>query len=289
MSEGDQPPAGRSEFPALPDTGPGRGRFESWRQRPLPADVHTPWGWRELVLFGFVAFFLLVLLTNAMAFIAMYWFHLDKAGVLNFAETSATFLSIRIAIWYAIVIAYLFATIALTRHVPFWETIGWRNFPQGNTPRAAKYAVGVLTGMALAVLVGLASKAFPTKGTLPIEQLFHSRRGVLWLMGVGILLAPAVEETIFRGYLYPVLARSLGVGGGVLATGFLFGMMHAEQLWGGWGQIGLMVVVGIVLTYARARTGTVLASWLLHLGYNTFLFAGLFVSTSGLHHLPPAP
>ncbi len=289
MSEGEQKAPEGSEYPAFPETGPGPGRFEAWRRQPLPADVYTPWGWKEVVLFCLVAFALLFLLTNVMALGAMYWLHLGQAGVMKFAETSATFLSIRIAIWYVMVIAYLFATLALTRHVPFWRTIGWRDFPEGNTPRAPKYGAGVIAGMALAVLVGLGSKAFPTKGTLPIEQLFHSRQGVLWLMGVGILLAPAVEETIFRGYLYPVLARSLGVGGGVLVTGFLFGMMHAEQLWGGWGQIGLMVVVGIVLTYARARAGTVLASWLLHLGYNTFLFAGLFVSTSGLHHLPPAP
>ena len=107
------------------------------------------------------------------------------------------------------------------------------------------------------------------------------------LLAVGILPAPAVEETIFRGYLYPVLARTLGVEGGVLTTGLLFGMMHAHQLWGGWVQIALLVFVGIVLTYARARTGTVLTSWLLHLGYNTFLFVGFVISTGGLRHLPP--
>jgi membrane protease YdiL (CAAX protease family) len=136
-------------------------------------------------------------------------------------------------------------------------------------------------------MVEVASVPFQPKTKLPIEALFHNRTGVLWLMAVGILLAPAVEETIFRGYLYPVLARTLGVEGGVLATGLLFGLMHAHQLWGGWAQIALLVFVGIVLTYARARTGTVLTSWLLHLGYNTFLFAGFFISTGGLRHLPP--
>lgn len=256
--------------------------------RPLPADVHTPWGWRELLLFVLVAFASLVLLTNAMAFGAMFWFHIKSSNIEKFAETSATFLSIRTGIWYVILIGYLFVTIRVARHMPFWKTIGWRNFHTGGTPRAAKYVVGALGGMVLAVLVELASLAFRTKAKLPIEALFHNRIGVLWLMGVGILLAPAVEETIFRGYLYPVLARGLGVELGVLVTGILFGLMHAPQLWGGWGQIGLMMFVGIVLTYARARTGTVLSSWLLHIGYNTFLFVGFVVSTGGLHHMPPA-
>jgi membrane protease YdiL (CAAX protease family) len=105
-------------------------------------------------------------------------------------------------------------------------------------------------------------------------------------MALGILVAPLVEETIFRGYIYPVVARKFGVTIGVLATGALFGILHAAQLWGGWGQIALLVVVGIVLTYVRARTGTVLASYLFHLGYNTILFVGFYFATGGLRHLP---
>jgi membrane protease YdiL (CAAX protease family) len=256
-------------------------------KRPLPPDVLTPWGWGGLLIFLGVAIGTLVLLANGMAFGAMFWYHVKASNFENFAKTSATFNALLTGIWYVILMAYLFAAIRLGRHLPFWKTIGWRDFRASATPRAAKYLVGAVMGMGMAVVVELASMALHTKAKLPIEALFHSRIGVLWLMGVGILVAPAVEETIFRGFLYPVLARTLGVEGGILATGVLFGMMHAHQLWGGWGQIGLLVLVGIALTYARAKTGTVLASWLLHFGYNTFLFVGFFVSTGGLRHLPP--
>ena len=58
------------------------------------------------------------------------------------------------------------------------------------------------------------------------------------------------------------------------------------QLSGGYGQIGLLMVVGIVLTYVRARTGTVVASFLLHLGYNTLLFVAFYFATSGFRNLP---
>jgi membrane protease YdiL (CAAX protease family) len=269
------PPGGPAEVPAAKP------------RRNLPADVFTPWGWGQLCLFLIVALATLFLLTNLMALGAIFWFHVKEVNIQHFAETSATFLSLRTAVWYVLLMTYLFATIRLGRHVPFWRTIGWRNFRPGEMPRLAKYAMGAVGGMALAVVVELASLALRTRAKLPIEALFHNRIGVLWLMGVGILVAPAVEETVFRGYLYPVLARSLGVEGGILATGILFGLMHAPQLWGGWGQIALLMLVGIILTYARARTGTVLSSWLLHVGYNTFLFAGFFVSTGGLRHLPP--
>ncbi len=138
----------------------------------------------------------------------------------------------------------------------------------------------------LALIVTFAGKFFNEKGELPIEELFHSRPTVILLMSFGILVAPLVEETMFRGFLYPIVARRLGVGAGVIVTGVLFGAMHAQQLWGGWGQISLLIGVGIVLTWVRARTGTVMASYFVHLGYNSLLFLGFFAATGGLRHIP---
>jgi membrane protease YdiL (CAAX protease family) len=100
-----------------------------------------------------------------------------------------------------------------------------------------------------------------------------------------VLVAPLVEETVFRGFLYPVIARRLGIAAGVAITGTLFGLMHAAQLWGGWGQIALLILVGVVLTWVRARTGTVAASYFVHLGYNGLQLAGyLIYMMSGSHH-----
>lgn len=282
-----EPEAGPEPGPETTPAIPPQAEIPPPSTQHLPADVFTPWGGRQLVLFVIVAFASLILLTNIMALATMAWFHMKPAEVKMFLTTSATFLSIRTGIWYVFLIGYLYATICIGRNRPFWKTIGWRAVHRHGVPRVAGYAMFALGGMVLAVLIQLGSMAFRTKAKLPIEALFHNRTGILWLMAIGILLAPAVEETIFRGYLYPVLARSTGVTGGILLTGLFFGLMHAPQLWGGWGQIGLLVVVGIVLTYARARTGSVVASWLLHVGYNTFLFAGFFISTGGLRHLPP--
>ena len=108
-------------------------------------------------------------------------------------------------------------------------------------------------------------------------------------MAYGVLVAPLVEEILFRGFIYPVVARSLGIPAGIILTGLLFGGLHAAQLWGGWVQIGWIVLVGMLLTLVRARTGTVLAGYLIHLAYNTTLFSGLLIGTRFLQHLPPKP
>ena len=54
-----------------------------------------------------------------------------------------------------------------------------------------------------------------------------------------------------------MIARSFGIGAGVVITGTLFGLLHAPQLWGGWGQICFLIVVGIIFTYVRAISRTV--------------------------------
>ena len=137
------------------------------------------------------------------------------------------------------------------------------------------------------LMVQAVSFKFSTKAKLPIQQLFQDRRIALVVLLMAVFVAPWVEETIFRGYIYPVVARSYGATVGVLGTGILFGLMHAPQLWGGWVQIGALVMVGIILTYARAVTRTVLASFLLHLSYNFFISFGIAIIVHGLRLIAP--
>src|SRR5216684_2009931 len=43
---------------------------------------------------------------------------------------------------------------------------------------------------------------------------------------LGLLLGPILEESVFRGCLLPVVARSFGRAGSVLATAVLFAAFH---------------------------------------------------------------
>jgi membrane protease YdiL (CAAX protease family) len=255
----------------------------------LPEDLRVPWGWRDLAVFFAVALVSLIVLSNVLVAAMIIWLKVPRDRVVPFVKTSAGFNALQTVLWYAVLMLYLLIALRRRGGKPFWRTIGWRALAPKSAAPSTAYATCLLGGMALNVAVEFAAKFVQTKAKLPIEALFQDRQGVLWLMAVGVLLAPLVEETIFRGYLYPVLARSFGVMGGVIVTGILFGGLHAVQLWGGWGQIGLLMIVGIVLTYVRARTGSVTSSYLLHLGYNGFLFLGFYITTGGLRHLPHGP
>lgn len=210
----------------------------------------------------------------------------DYRGLLEQPAIKAVALGLQQLLWFGILFVYLFARIRIGSRLPFWKTLGWRSVPPVRNSRATAYVLFVLGGMVLAALVQMGSALAPPEKPLPIQEFFQSKETILLLTGMAILMAPLVEETIFRGYLYPVMARSLGIRGGVLLTGTLFGLAHAAQLWGGWLQIVLLVVVGIAFTAVRAWARSVVACYFAHLGYNSMLFAYFYTVTDGLQRLP---
>lgn len=75
----------------------------------------------------------------------------------------------------------------------------------------------------------------------------------------------------------------------IVVTGVLFGMVHSAQLGWAWSLILLLSIVGIAFTAARAWTGSLVASVIMHVAYNGTLFLGLFIATRGFRdfeHLP---
>jgi membrane protease YdiL (CAAX protease family) len=250
-------------------------------------DIRVPWSWTDLVLFVVLAIagFILISLFVGLA--------IAVSGA-NFRSIQnnphdINLLSIAIQVLVDLgLLAYLVAQMRLRCRSPFWRTIGWRKLDTGRIPPLAFYSGLILSGFFLSIIVSLGSSLFPPAKNLPIETLFQDRYATVLFMSVAVLLAPLVEETIFRGYIYPVIARSFGKVWGILATGTLFGLLHASQLWGGWSQIALLVFVGVVLTFARAVSRSVVASFVIHTSYNSVQVIGLLVATHGLRHLPGA-
>jgi membrane protease YdiL (CAAX protease family) len=254
----------------------------------LPEDLRVPWNWLDLLFLIAVAvagtIVITLLLIQGFAILGLSFRQIQKS-----ASDQNLFLIFNQTLLSALLLAYLAAQMRHSFHSPFWRTIGWRRLETGHTPRAAAYLGLILSGFMLAIVVTMSSAVFKAPKQTPIEQFFGDRRNALLLMSMAVLLAPVLEETIFRGYIYPVIARSFGVNTSILVTGTLFGLLHASQLWGAWVQIVLLILVGIIFTYARARTRTVVASYLLHVSYNSCLFLGFFVASHGFRHFPVAP
>ncbi|MBZ5502138.1 MAG: CPBP family intramembrane metalloprotease [Acidobacteriia bacterium] len=253
----------------------------------VPEDLRVPWDWLDLLLFGLFVFattivFGLLLLAVGRSILHLTPAQLQKSrGAWGLVQIAAQ------VVLDLVLLGYLAAQMRMKFHAPFWRTIGWRSLETTTSPRALAYLTLVLSGFLLAVVTMAAETAFPPKHALPIETVLQDPRAAALFMLTAVLVAPLVEETLFRGYLYPVLARSWGVGAGVFVTGTLFGLLHSIQLWGGWWQIALLIAVGIVFTLVRARTGTVLASFIVHISYNSLQVITTLVALHGLRHLTP--
>ena len=250
-------------------------------------DLRVPWGWSELALFVILGVIGSAAVTWGMAQVAVRFFGVNSNEL--FGATMSTAKSVVVLLSQAVLdacaILYLYLMLLARTDAPFWPTIGWREMRAG-MGKIRDSALQLLAGGAvLALVISFAGGFLNSKETLPIEELLKARVSILLFGILGVLVAPLVEETIFRGFLYPVIARRLGVAAGIAITGTLFGLMHAAQLWGGWGQIALLVLVGVILTWVRARTGTVAASYFVHLGYNGLQLVGyLIYVVSGGHH-----
>jgi membrane protease YdiL (CAAX protease family) len=256
--------------------------------RQFPEDLRVPWGWTDLLL--------LILITVTGMFLISFFeiwvfglFGISFQQIRSSAGIQGLFLIVNQLLLSLGVLLYLAAQMRVRFQSPFWRTIGWRPLETSQIPRRVAYLGFVLAGILLSMLVSFVSGLFVTKTKLPIEALLQDRWSAVFFLLLSVTIGPVFEETVFRGYIYPVLARSLGVTAGIFGTGIFFGLLHAQQLWGGWPQIVSLVVVGIVFTYVRAVTRTVVASYLLHLSYNSFLFIAFLVGTHGLRHFPPGP
>jgi membrane protease YdiL (CAAX protease family) len=251
-------------------------------------DLLVPWGWLEVALFVILAVIASFVVTSGMAEIAVRAFGVRSSDVFD-PQKMTTAKSVVVLLSQAVVdglaILYFYLMLRARTDARFWPSIGWRDMYTSSGKLRASAMQFLSGGAVLAVVVSFAGGFLNSKETLPIEQLLQARVSILLFGILGVLVAPLVEETIFRGFLYPVIARQMGITAGIVITGTLFGLMHAVQLWGGWGKIALLIFVGMVLTWVRARTGTVAASYFVHLGYNGLQLVGYLVYVvSGWRH-----
>jgi len=70
-----------------------------------------------------------------------------------------------------------------------------------------------------------------------------------------------------------------------LFVAWAFALTHAAQLGRAWAPVLMLFIVGMVLTFLRARFQSVSASVLVHMGYNASLFAAAMLATDGFRHM----
>ena len=164
---------------------------------------------------------------------------------------------------YVTLLAALYTLVSLRYRRPFWRSLGWF---MPDTPDLLRCIVnGPLLAIGTALL-GAILKAPRIKD--PIQGLISGPGSLVVVMLFLIVLGPVFEELVFRGFLFPLLAKSLGAAGGILLTALPFALLHGAQNQWAWQQITLIGLAGVAFGYTRYKTGSTAASTLLHCGFN---------------------
>ena len=284
---GQEPTLVPSPMPDLPQIAATEAPpFPTSPLRVYPPDLQITWSWPHLIIFALFGFISLVVVQAVLASYLLPRRHLGTKELQSYLLSNPKFSIGSMLIWYALLFFFLYVTLSVLRGHSFWNCLGWRKIQPklGELPRNPLIYFGA--GCGLSLFVAIVSSRMKTPENIPIEEIFRYRHTALLFMAMAVLVAPLVEETLFRGYLYPLFARSFGIAPGIVVTGVLFGLMHGAQLGWTWALVATLIFVGIVFTLVRARTGSVLASYLMHLGYNSLISFFAILGTHGFTKLP---
>lgn len=251
-----------------------------------PEDLEISWSWPHLILFAVFGFGSLVIIQGVLAVVYAPRQRLNTKQLEEYLISKPQFAIGSMLIWYATIFFFLYVTLSVLRGHPFWRTLGWRKLVPANPKMPKNPLAYFFAGCGLSLFVALMTASMKTPESTPMEELFKYPQTAMLFVAMAVLVAPLVEETLFRGYLYPMFARSFGVTPAILVTGALFGLMHGAQLGWTWGLVAMLTMVGIVFTLVRARTGTVFASFLMHLGYNLLISLATGLSTHWFTKMP---
>lgn len=196
-----------------------------------------------------------------------------------------SFVGIDTTILNAVLAALIYAlTIAIVIGLPWLvhrsittrEDLGMVRLPSGMDILLAP-AGFIVYFLASAALVYVASQVIPGFAIDQTQQtgfnhLTFYYEYVLAFITL-IIVAPIAEETLFRGYLYGKLRKTLPAWVAMLITSILFGLVHGQ-----W-NVGVDVfALSMVLCCLREVTGNIWAGMLLHMIKNGIAFYILFAN-----------
>ena len=123
----------------------------------------------------------------------------------------------------------------------------------------------VLMGLSLNVVTGLVLSFIPEEwmsAYAEASSLIVSDNVVLMVLGTAVM-APIIEEIIFRGLAYTRMKQGMPTAVAVILSSALFGVAHGQWVW-----MLYAFTFGLVLVWVFERSKSLLANILLHFSYN---------------------
>jgi CAAX protease family protein len=235
------------------------------------------WGYRDLAYFALfsVAALCLISVVIVAGFAGLNLWRDWKLSIDDSAVKAPLSIVIQMLL-SAIVLGYIHLVITAKYGLPFGPSIGW-------IPPRRPVFLYLGSGVLLAFTVAAVSTMLPkAEGKVPLEELLSDEVSIILVALFGIVIAPVVEELIFRGFIYPVFERKHGPAIAILLTSVPFAVLHGPQYAWRWQILILLFGVAVVFGTVRARTGSVVTTTLIHVAYNATLFGALLATMGQL-------
>jgi len=178
---------------------------------------------------------------------------------------------------YLSLLAFMVSALKRRSGEGFWPAIRW------NWPTQGMWVLILIGLVSYIALVGVAH-LLPWPKKSPFEEFFKRPIDAYAVAVLAVSIGPFFEELLFRGFLYPVLSRRLGVAAAVLLTAVPFALIHYPE-YASWSPALVVFLIGVILTIVRAKKGSVAASFIVHAVYNGVQMGIAFVATGGFQHL----
>lgn len=127
--------------------------------------------------------------------------------------------------------------------------------------------VTLVLGLCLDLVAALVGRPVVTDFMRQNIETTHSH---LLLVLAMVVAAPAFEEVLFRGFAFAGLSKSgLGARGAIVVTALVWALIHLQY---DWIDKGMIFLIGLLLGWARLRSGSLWIPMLMHAALNALAY-----------------
>jgi uncharacterized protein len=234
------------------------------RQKP-PTTLNTPFTIKFGLFMAFLVSFLLPLVLFSPLIVA------KMMGLPLIEQIGMTADNFGIYIFFSqaagLVITLVLIARRLRKNHETWSSVGLKGFRvfQGMRYIAGYYLalLGVLIALAIITTslgVNVASPPGNKSGGTEMLNII----GDFWLtFAISVVIAPIIEEIVFRGALFPAIKRRYGLTAGIVLSSLVFTLVHMNPI-----QMISVLPLGIYLAIMYHRTGSIYPGMILHATWN---------------------
>ena len=165
-----------------------------------------------------------------------------------------------------------------------WRGISWKSLGFGRfNPNTLGIGCGLLVGGYIIILLHnllLYVLGVDTQGE-EIVKVFAELNSPVWFFVVGAIIAPFVEETFFRGFLFQGFRARYGWPVAMLLSSAIFAAAHLDLV-----ALIPTFVLGNVLAYVYHRSNSIWPGVFLHFLVNAFGLFGAYFATHYQNLIP---